>query len=624
MSRSHTNRTALALVAGMLLLCPGCGDSGAPATDATDGPGTDLPPPSIVDIRADVNRNGQVDLSDPTEDADEEKWDASHGAVFLANIDDDDVSCRRPSSSISDDELAACHDASNDTLDGDADLADLAPLKTVPWPAAPDSASGMVKLALPNNPGQDPRTYVRLFRREGTTITLFKDGDALPAAALRQGVELRLEGRDIVRDASKWDGYLDVTLEVQYSDGGDGGQTKSQSDTLRMRVAPVLTSHHLQPLDTLYVSKSDDPDSIKFRADLKAAAQAASVPKTIEIATWDQWTQDYFETGWMSMPAPGGKQHVITVYIRSANVDNPNNAIRPLREAGRVVYDLRGLDIAAVQQYDIKHPWDMDTLCSLGNLETIPPHSHGNNSYPMGRMMMGKVANFYPDPTFTAMLEGQKVQSPLWMDTSWLLVGHVDETMSFIKASTPRGWLLLLNDPALAKQMLQDASTAGHGATVMFEGQFWDDGQKVYSAQTTIDQVLADTEVMSESAKAVTEVASQLALFKQETGITDAEIVHLPFLHYPVEGYSVAYQPGTVNGTVLADAHYAAPQTHGPVIGGVDIFKKQLTDELGKHGVTVHYIENWNLYHRLLGEVHCGTNALRVVPANPNWWESGR
>jgi len=325
------------------------------------------------------------------------------------------------------------------------------------------------------------------------------------------------------------------------------------------------------------------------------------------------------------MPAAGNKQHVIAVYLRSANVDFPKDPIAPLRAGGRVVFQARGPDIAAVQQYDLAHPLSMDTLNSLGNLETVPPYTHGGQSYPMGRLIMGNVSTYYPTKSFTTMLSAQAVQSPIWIDTSWLYVAHTDETISFIKASTKRGWALVLNDAPMARKMLQDASKAGHGAVKMFKGKFWlDNSNKEYSAETTIDKVLANTEVMADSAKAAVEVASQLAQLKKETGITDAEIIHVPFLHYAVDGFSVAYQPGTVNSTVIGDGHFAAPEPHGPVIGGVDIFKQQMTKEFAKHSFTVHWIENWNLYHRLLGEVHCGTNALRSVPTNAKWWEAGR
>lgn len=72
----------------------------------------------VVDLRADVNRNGTIDLDDDTEDQGEDTWDSTHGAIFLANIDDDDRSCATTGQT--DDEYAACSDASNDVIDGES------------------------------------------------------------------------------------------------------------------------------------------------------------------------------------------------------------------------------------------------------------------------------------------------------------------------------------------------------------------------------------------------------------------------------------------------------------------------------------------------------------------------
>jgi len=219
------------------------------------------------------------------------------------------------------------------------------------------------------------------------------------------------------------------------------------------------------------------------------------------------------------------------------------------------------------------------------------------------------------------MMESQAVQPPVYIDTSWLLVGHVDETISFIKTSTPRGWGMLVNDAAMAKQMLQDQSTAGNGSVVMFQGMKWVDDNNVESpADITIDGVLADTAVMTTSQQAVASVDSQVAVIKQETGITDAEIIHVPFLHQPVQGTSLAYQPGTVNGLYYASDTFAAPDPHGPVINGKDIFKDQFETALAAVGVKVVWIEDWDLYHRLDGEVHCGTNSKRALLPDEKWW----
>ena len=284
--------------------------------------------------------------------------------------------------------------------------------------------------------------------------------------------------------------------------------------------------------------------------------------------------------------------------------------------------ELRGKDTAGIQEYDPKSGGKFDTLNSFGNFETIPPYTLNGQTYPLGRVLRGSIPTYYPDQKFQGMIEAQKIQSPVYIDTSWLLVGHVDETTSFVKAPasiTPRGWVLLVNDAAMAKTMLETASNAGNGGVPMFVGKSW--GQS--SAQATIDQVLADTDVMSASAEAATEVDAQIAKLKTEVGLTDAEIIHIPYLHMSSRGASVAYQPGMVNGIYVSDTHFAAPDPHGPEIEGKDIFKQAMETALTPLGITVHWVEDWDTYHRQLGEVHCGSNATRKVP-DTKWWESGR
>ncbi len=626
-TRSLAAATGTLTLIGVPLLLGACGSSSQSKGGgaAAGGAAGDGGPGAVVDLRADVNRNGTVDLDDPTEDQGENTWDAKHGAIFLANIDDDQHSCPTTDGQgqpLSDIELAKCNDAADDVVNGQDDLADLAQLKSVPYPDAPDDAVGHIELS------DSAKDHVRLFVGDGSgkssSYKVLAPGDDLQASALKKGLDLRIEARDIVRDPAVWDGYVDVTLHVTAP-----GENIDQSDTVRMRVAPVITSTNLDAPETVYATLlAGDLDSNVFRAQLKQAATDAQVPNplvTVNPPDGDQWTQDYFETGSMSMPAAGGKPHVIRVFYRSANVFSPTKPDNPLRPAGRVVFtQFRGKDVAGVQQFDIHHDQSSDSLNSFGNLETIPPYDYGGKSYPLGRVYRGSIPSFAPDPTFEKMIDAQAVQPRVDIDTSWLLVGHVDETTSFVKANTPRGWALVVNDPALAKKMLQDASAAGHGDAVMFKGENWLDNQNNnVPADITIDQVLANTEVMSSSAEAATEIDSQIATLKKETGITDSEIIRVPFLHEKTQGYEVAYQPGTVNGIVLGDSDFGAPAPHGPVINGKDIFADEMTQTFKAHGITVHFIEDWGLYHRLDGEVHCGSNALRALP-KVNWWETGR
>lgn len=635
-------RMTKALVASVLALAlgaPGCGGSdddeaatpqgsaggagGAGGSAGGGGSAGQKPVVLTVDLRADVNRDGKIDLTGTADDDGEDGWDAKHGAIFLANIDDDLAACKSVDDAgkpLSDVDLAGCNDAADEVINGDDDALDLARLKTVPWADAPDDATATFTWTAQGS--------VRLFVKKGGAFTLLHAEDVFKAADLRAGIELGIEAKDIVRDVAAWDGTVDVTLAVHGGTPAGAAALGDGSDTVRLRVAPVVFSHHLQPAQRVFATYDNASDSAKFRADLgKAVASVPGLDPLVELVPdeFDQWTQDFFETAYMSMPAEGG-QHVVRVNVRSANVYAPNDAKNPLRPAGRVVWNqFRGKDVAAIQQYDLKHDQNSDSLNSFGNLETVPPYTLGDVSYPMGRVLRGSIPSFAPDPSFTKMLAAQRVQPGITIDTSWLLVGHVDETVSFIKTSSPRGWALVVNDPTLAKTMLEEQVAKGNGEVQMFSGQYFYDAKgKAVKAVTTISAVLADTVVMAESKKAAAEVDGQLAILKKELGLADDEIVRVPYLHQPAEGYSVAYQPGTVNGVYLSDKDFAAPKPHGPVIDGKDLFEVQLTTAFQKYGITVHFVEDWDLYHALDGEVHCGSNVTRQVRATDKWWEAAQ
>ncbi|MBX7114815.1 MAG: protein-arginine deiminase domain-containing protein [Myxococcaceae bacterium] len=580
----------------------------------------------VVQIIADTNRNGTLDWGDPTEENDKTTWNATHGAIMLANIDDDQGACGSTTSQgklLDDNTLAKCNDAADTVINGDADLLDLAPLAIRRSPFTADGVQG--RLAI----DAAAAGHVRLFIKRDNAYEYFNwQNEPLTTGLLRTGVTLAIEATDIVRDRAEWDGYVTVTFTV--------GQ---RSDSVKLRVAPVVTAHHLLREKEFYVTAmNSDPGSVATRRGLRAAINTAHGPNASQdmlkeingeasfggdYPLMDQWTQDFFEVASMSMPAVGGP-HVINVYLRSANVYQ-ESARNPLRSAGKVVFaKFRGPDAAGLQAFDVNHNPDADSLNSFGNTETIPPYTLGNETFPLGRLFRGSTATFFPDPVFAKMLESQSVQPPVYVDTSWLLVGHVDETISFVRANTPRGWVMLVNDPTLARQMLQNEVQAGRGSTRMFVGMNWiqDNGFET-PAQVSIQEVLADTGVMGESSTTAAHVDSQVQILKQATGLTDAEIIRVPYLHESSQGQSLAYQPGTVNGLYVKDNLFASPDPHGPLVDGKDIFKTQLEMALSTVGVNVAWVEDWDLYHREAGEVHCGTNTLRDV-GTAAWWASGR
>ena len=223
------------------------------------------------------------------------------------------------------------------------------------------------------------------------------------------------------------------------------------------------------------------------------------------------------------------------------------------------------------------------------------------------------------------------------VDTSWLLVGHVDEYLSYVPASTPRGWKLLIASPDLARQMLLDAQADGYGSTMLHVGKFWYTNNGTAPADISIDDVLADPDLLEASQNAQAAIDDEVAKLQAEIGLSADEIIEMPFLfdevQYGQTSYNIAYQPGTVNSLVMGDT-IVIPKPFGPNIGGVDIFEADLEQRLGTavnqlgadgQGMDLFFADDWDVYHRLDGEVHCGTNPEAPAPfSSVNWWETGR
>ncbi|MFD5231844.1 protein-arginine deiminase domain-containing protein [Streptomyces qaidamensis] len=607
-----------------------------------------------ADLRADVNRDGRVDVTGGSDKTGEDTWTVDRGAVFLPNIDDDSKRCPATAPDgepLTDAKLAACNDGSDTKINGTEDAADLAWVRSVPLPGLPANATGSLKIATGGK-------HAHLFlKRAGKWIPV-TSATRLTAAELRSGVEFGVEATDVVRDTAKWDGRAVVRLTVT------SGQ-QSTSDAVTLRVAPLLTQHHLQNTQQVMVSKvqGDGPDSRlqrEFVAALDKEVKKAGL--TTPLVTFemyaDRWAQDFVEPAYVSMTGPGGRRQVMRVMLRSAQPD---------RDAGRELFErTRGRDIGVVQVTDAAEPDDW-SLNSMGNLETIPPYAHGGRSFPAGRIIMGerKDSGARPSKVMRTMLTAQGLQNPLLLDTSWLGVGHVDEFVQFLPADTPRGWRIGIADPKAGLQLLRDAKRDGHGRTKMFSVP----GRSGTPApKETIDQALASRHLVADNEMAARRIAANLEILKRETGVTDEEIVRVPALYtrdseaLTADGQEVpvprltrmgagsdlvdslreqgqqkwlaenparraaapatvttsAYVPGAVNGVLLGRGRYLAPRQWGPVIGGKDIFTEAVTAAYQRVGLKVSYIDDWYTYHLGMGEVHCGTNTLRDATAA--WW----
>ncbi|GAB3942095.1 hypothetical protein GCM10029976_062540 [Kribbella albertanoniae] len=244
-----------------------------------------------------------------------------------------------------------------------------------------------------------------------------------------------------------------------------------------------------------------------------------------------------------------------------------------------------------------------------GNLEALPPY----DGYPQGRIVYG-AGERQPDPAYLKMVTSQGYQPPVVIDTSWLMIGHADETTHVVRADNARGWTLAVADPRLAAQLLRDVQKRGGGNQRLF-------ADTNSTSKPTVDSLLAPAK-LADNGAAAQHIDKQLSILLKATGLRADELVRLPVFFDRVPGYGLlkALTPGLVNGLSLTDRQFAVPDPHGPRLNGRDVFRQTAEGALARNGVRVHWVENFFWSHLGGGEVHCATNALRDVSGATPWW----
>ncbi|MBK7580102.1 MAG: hypothetical protein IPI67_07830 [Myxococcales bacterium] len=599
----------------------------------------------VLDIVADTNRDGVVNASDPKDQDREAEWDATVGASFIANLDDDDSDGKR--------------DCEDEIVNGPADLLDLAVFKVTPWPSAPKDGEGVLRI--------DPEAAesVRIFRDnpDGTTKLVLGSMGActsasdcsyaleyrFPNAEVVTGVTFRIEARRFkgmdmptlspADDGKKllWTGFVDLTYAVEKAGTAERYATKEVPDgfdRVKLRVAPWVMFGSMGAHDVMYSSEA----SSALVEGNSTAAQAAGVAYTPYATSpqqpggWqDIWTEDFFQTGWTAFPGPNGTVQGMRIYNARPWGRPPQNASAEVVEDYWPIHWIMGNpeqsrppaafgpDQGAAEFYNLSERQSGNTQDSHGNHDVVPPHK----DYKLGRIIIGSKMKQTTQDFYAA----QGVQGPpIVVDTTWLAVEHVDEFFHWVPAKTALGWKLLVASPALMTKMLEDMKAKGNGSGRLHQGAGG-------NFEKTVDEALADTQLVQWSQTADAKIQGQIEIMKAETGITDAEIIEMPTWFEDLGvNEKVAWNPGMVNMRMLGNiADVAKP--FGPDIGGKDPFEEDMlarigspASELGSDGLglKIFFTDDW-YYHEALGEVHCATNESAPAPFAPSfWWESGK
>lgn len=406
-----------------------------------------------VDLDVDTNRNNVVEDVD---DTNEDLWNATSGAIFAVNYDDDIVGSGTRSDSIEFRKNGKPYHEDFE-INGPMDLDDIAPI-VIQKVGATEGVQYFLRMDAAQLKGvhifseksADAKTIRKGLQRwsgwgpnkNDTGLIDFEITHIVKKQAqLTMGIEgLFFPGATVYDHwgpGSNWtfDGTIDLELIAQKDTGGSSiiPANELSRDKIRMRVAPYLLLPNTQPALDIFLANYPEAGDL----DTKFGTFSRPTPPSET-----QWFQDHVQIGQTSFP--GSTSHITLRMPYGGQDDWPKNRLLK-----------KDLGLMRVRDF-LDHPpsapaGGFGSGEFGGNLELIP-HSP---DWPLGRIIYGNIMS----AELKSFFKGQKaggtlaVQEPIELPTGWLRVGHVDEYVGFVKGG-PRGYKVVHGDPDLAYKLL--------------------------------------------------------------------------------------------------------------------------------------------------------------------------
>ncbi len=244
-----------------------------------------------------------------------------------------------------------------------------------------------------------------------------------------------------------------------------------------------------------------------------------------------------------------------------------------------------------------------------GNLEVTP-----NNVLWIGSTTNGELRNLFIDNGYS--------NNHVILDTKWLSVGHVDEYLSqvILDESDPCGFAIVKADVELGFDLVRNASNSDFDELPNRSSN----DRKMTNKLTLIADHLKSNNATELSSLAIRQnrlissiIDRNLELLKEaiiskSPQCQDIKVISFPTLFDCRSSYEnieyrrscVALLPGAANMLVLRN-HQIIPDPFFPP------FKNYIREALEESGQTPHFLDD-RTYHYRNGEVHCGTNTMRL------------
>lgn len=415
-----------------------------------------------------------------------------------------------------------------------------------------------------------------------------KEKGNIDARQLRKSdLELRIEANSFA-DA-EWNGETQVKITLELPDG------RIKENTVCLKVAPFILLSNLQRGKTLYVRDFPGRNDI-FIQQLKrivpeAGAKLFIVPEGEPYRPHDIWLQDAMEIGYTEKPGQG--MNVVLQANRERSLDN-------FPSEGLLGPDYGWIRVGSYRESYARGRGGNGWLDWYGNLEVTPPLPE----FPFGRICYGFNPQGPPDaslnPEIVAMLKAQKLQTPaIRLDTGWLLIKHIDETISFLPPKNPqRPFSMMVVSPESMIALLKRWKAEGYGDTSVLER---------FQANMTVASILSDEKLVQHNIRLQHDrIESNIAILKNELKLTEEDFIRIPAL-FSEDGSSLF--PNMVNSAVLNDCLLIA-DPDGPLIDGVDMLQEEVKRLLSGVPVRPVFLDDTQ-YHKWSGNVHCATNIRR-------------
>lgn len=395
------------------------------------------------------------------------------------------------------------------------------------------------------------------------------------------------------------------------------------SDQIIFRISPIILTPNCLPISKIYASVFPDStrlnNNLNFVKEVEQILDKEGYPYQMlktdkNISTYHRWMQDILKMVYCT------DGHTLQYIILKGPRFNKHHL---KNENTSYIYDF----FKDYPMYDLRIP--IRSLNGFGNVQVIPPIYP---EWPFGRVIYGtSTTKGQPNISYNliSLLESQEIQKPLTVDTGWLHVGHVDEILTFlgvqkgfrIQIASPKKFYDLiseLNPETLIfdpdKPYVFSRSKLTDNVRNRFVRKYTGDTHNcMYRSQLSVRDILNWDELTNANAIYQVRLDEVKAKLIAELGVNEDTFDEVPIYYWPpsVSKSARSLLPNMINSLNVGD-FMLIPKPH------IDMFEQYYRSIVPEH-VRLYFVDNWDSYYLLDGDINCGT-ATKREPFERDWW----